>query len=397
MFSLVLYPYVYLTSRAAMMDLSANLFLASRSLGRGFFGTLWHVLLPAVRPGLAVGLALVLMETLNDFGTVDFFAVQTLTAGLFDTWLNLGDVGGAAQIAVSMVTFALLLIWLEQFSRRKVRVWQSRTPVSHKRVVLRGAPAWLACLFCTLLVVLGFLLPGGILLVYAVQYAAESWTPEFLVYARNSILLSATSGLMLVFTGLLLAYTQRLTRDRLTLTLNKVATVGYAMPGAVLAVGVIIPLAAFDNWLSDLAESWWGLSTGLLLSGSMFAILYAYNARFMAVAVGSAEAGLNRITPSMDQAARTLGHRPAAILRRVHLPILKKSLFTAGLIVFVDCMKELPATLILRPFNFETLATYVYQFASDEQLEQSALAALIIVAAGLIPVLILNRASMQRA
>jgi len=397
MFALVLYPYIYLTCRAALLEQSESMVLASRSLGVGTLKTLFRIVLPVIRPALAVGLALVLMETLNDYGTVSFFAVQSLTAGLYDTWLNMGNLGGAAQIASLMVGIAFLLLYLERFSRRQIKTYQSgvrKRPLRPRR--LNPMFAVLAVLFCGLLVLGGFVVPAGLLGYYAVVYFQQSWTPEFVTYALNSLTLASTAAIVLLVLGVLLAYSQRIAPRPLNLGMIRLACIGYAMPGAVLAIGVIVPLAALDNTINDYTEAYFNISPGLIFSGSVFAIIYAYSARFLTVSVGSAESGLARITPSMDQASKILGKDNLQTLFRIHLPLLRRSLLTAALIVFVDCMKELPATLLLRPFNFETLATYVYQYASDELLEQSALAALFIVVAGLLPVLLLNRASTRR-
>ena len=370
MFALVLYPYIYLTCRAALLEQSESMVLASRWLGVGTARTLFRVVLPAIRPSLAVGLALVMMETLNDYGTVSYFAVQSLTAGLYDTWLGMGNLGGAAQIASLMVGVSLLLLFLERLSRKRLKTYQSgvrKRPLRPRR--LSAGKSMLAIIFCSTLVVLGFLIPAGLLTYYAVAYFQQSWTTEFLTYTFNSLFLATTAAILLVVLGVLLAYAQRIAPRPFNLSMIRLASIGYAMPGAVLAIGVVIPLAAIDNSIDDFATRFFGFSTGLLLSGTVVAILYAYCARFLTVSFGSAESGLARITPSMDQAAKTLGKGSLQTLFLIHLPLLRKSLLTAALIVFVDCMKELPATLLLRPFNFETLATYVYQYASDELLE----------------------------
>ncbi|MAM88100.1 ABC transporter permease [Allohahella sp. A8] len=397
MFALVLYPYVYLTCRTALLEQSDNLMLASRVLGAGPARIFFRILLPICRPALAVGLSLVLMETLNDYGTVSYFAVQTLTAGLYDTWLNMGSVSGAAQIAVTMVGFALLLMFLERASRRSRERYSSS---NRQRAIqprkLRGWHAWLATLACLLPITLGFLVPCAVLLDYAISYFDVSWNSRFFSYAGNSLFLSGMSALVLIVVGTVLSYSIRIQPSRVNRLLARLSCVGYAMPGAVLALGVIIPFAATDNWIDSHMEAWTGEGTGLLLSGTTFAIIFAYCTRFATISIGSIESGMQRITPSMDQAATMLGSSPLNTLRRIHLPLLRPSLLTAALIIFVDCMKELPATLILRPFNFETLATFVYQYASDEQLAQSSLAALCIVVAGLLPLLLLNRASMQQ-
>eukprot|EP00163_Fabomonas_tropica_P000268 TRINITY_DN10167_c0_g3_i1.p1 TRINITY_DN10167_c0_g3~~TRINITY_DN10167_c0_g3_i1.p1 ORF type:complete len:563 (+),score=48.69 TRINITY_DN10167_c0_g3_i1:604-2292(+) len=392
MIGLVLYPYVYLLARAAFLEQSPSLFAVSRSLGHSALSTFFRVVLPIARPAIAVGLSLVLMETLNDFGTVDFFAVQTLTAGLFDTWMNLGNLGGAAQIATTMLIFVVILVTLERYSRRRQQQFAARDNRDPIQRFTMSMPRQLICVaVCALPVILGFAIPGATLAVYAWEYFDQSWNPDFLENALNSLLLSGTAALTTLIVGVTLAYSRRLHNTKGMQVLMRLSSLGYAMPGAVLAVGVIVPLAGFDNWLDSIARDWFGFSTGLLLSGTAFAMVFAYTVRFLAVSAGSVESALQKITPSMDMASRSLGHTPGKTLVHVHLPILRGTLMTAALVVFVDCMKELPATLILRPFNFETLATYVYQFASDERLYHSALPALIIVLAGIVPIILMSR------
>lgn len=392
MISLVLYPYIYLLARAAFLEQSPSLFAVSRSLGHSATGTFFRVVLPIARPAIAVGLSLVLMETLNDFGTVDFFAVNTLTAGLFDTWMNLGNLGGAAQIATVMLAFVLILVTLERYSRRRQQQFAARDlrdPL-HRFQLPRSRQA-LCLMACTLPLLLGFIIPAGVLSYYAWDHFAQSWTDDFVQNALNSLFLSGTAAFATLGIGLLLAYSRRLHDSRGMRVLMRLSSLGYAMPGAVLAVGVIVPLASFDNWLDLRMMRWFDWNSGLLLSGTAFAIVFAYTVRFLAVSAGSLESALQKITPSMDMASRSLGVPAGKTLLRVHLPMLRGTLVTAALVVFVDCMKELPATLILRPFNFETLATYVYQYASDEMLRQTALPALIIVVAGIVPVILMSR------
>ncbi len=392
MMSLALYPYVYMLARAAFLEQSVSLYQVARSLGQSPTGFLMRVSLPIARPAIAVGLALVLMETLNDFGTVDYFAVQTLTAGLYDTWLNMSNLGGAAQIATLMVAVVIMLVSLERYSRRKQKHYLSRNPgepIPPQR--LTGWQAVAAVAITATPVLLGFVLPFGVLGYYASQYFSESWSREFVSYAFNSFSLSALAALGTLLLGILLAYSKRLNKGPAARTLIRVASLGYAVPGAVLAVGIIVPFAAFDNQIDDWTREHLGISTGLLLSGSAFAVFFAYVVRFLAVAAGSVESSLDKVTHNMDMASRSLGHSYLSTLIQVHLPMIRRGAFTAMLVVFVDCMKELPATLILRPFNFETLATQVYQYASDELLEQSALSALVIVIVGLIPVILLDR------
>ncbi|MGM0774210.1 ABC transporter permease [Marinobacter sp.] len=392
MIGLVLYPYVYLLARAAFLDQSPSLFAVSRSLGHSALSTFFRVVLPIARPAVAVGLSLVMMETLNDFGTVDFFAVQTLTAGLFDTWMNLGNLGGAAQIATTMLAFVVILVTLERYSRRKQQQFAARDNRGPIHRFTMSFPRQLICVaVCALPVILGFLLPAITLGQYAWEYFDESWNTDFIRNTLNSLFLSGTAALTTLVIGVTLAYSRRLHNTRGMQIMMRLSSLGYAMPGAVLAVGVIVPLAAFDNQVDDIMRDTFGVSSGLLLSGSAFALIFAYTVRFLAVSAGSVESALQKITPSMDMASRSLGHTPGQTLVKVHLPMLRGTLITAALVVFVDVMKELPATLILRPFNFETLATYVYQFASDEQLAQSALPALIIVLAGIIPIILMSK------
>ncbi len=392
MIGLVLYPYVYLLARAAFLEQSPSLFAVSRSLGHSALSTFFRVVLPIARPAVAVGLSLVLMETLNDFGTVDFFAVQTLTAGLFDTWMNLGNLGGAAQIATTMLAFVVILVTLERYSRRKQQQFAARDNRDPIRRFTMSFPRQLICVaVCALPVIFGFLLPAITLGQYAWEYFDESWNPDFIRNTLNSLFLSGTAALTTLVIGVTLAYSRRLHNTRGMQIMMRLSSLGYAMPGAVLAVGVIVPLAAFDNQVDSVMRDTFGVSSGLLLSGSAFALVFAYTVRFLAVSAGSVESALQKITPSMDMASRSLGHTPGQTLVKVHLPMLRGTLITAALVVFVDVMKELPATLILRPFNFETLATYVYQFASDEQLAHSALPALIIVLAGIIPIILMSK------
>ena len=392
MIGLVLYPYVYLLARAAFLEQSPSLFAVSRSLGHSAISTFFRVVLPIARPAVAVGLSLVLMETLNDFGTVDFFAVQTLTAGLFDTWMNLGNLGGAAQIATTMLAFVVILVTLERYSRRKQQQFaarDNREPI--RRFSLSRPRQWVCVAVCAVPVIFGFLLPAATLGHYAWEYFDESWNPDFVRNTLNSLFLSGTAALTTLIIGVTLAYSRRLHDTRGMRVMMRLSSLGYAMPGAVLAVGVIVPLAGFDNWVDGILRDNFGVSSGLLLSGTAFALVFAYTVRFLAVSAGSVESALQKITPNMDMASRSLGHSPGNTLLKVHLPMLRGTLITAALVVFVDCMKELPATLILRPFNFETLATYVYQFASDEKLAHSALPALIIVLAGIIPIILMSK------
>lgn len=392
MLVLVLYPYVYLLARAAFLEQSASVLEAARVLGGTSQNLFFRVALPMARPAIVVGLSMALMETLNDFGTVDYFAVRTLTAGLYDVWLGMNNLGGGAQIATLLLMFVMMLIGLEKISRRHQQNFQPTATRFRQltRHPLSGRRAMLASAACLAPILLGFLIPAWVLVNYAITYFAESWTEDFRQIAINSMLLSGTAAATAVTIGILLSYSQRLHPTRLLRTSVNVSSMGYAVPGAVLAIGVIIPFATFDNTLDDFMRRHFDISTGLLLSGTVFALIFAYTVRFLAVAYGSVDASMKKISPHMDDAARSLGHSSASILTRIHLPLMKSGVLTAALVVFVDCMKELPATLILRPFNFDTLATHVYQFASDELIGEASLGALLIVLVGLAPVILLT-------
>jgi len=393
---LVLYPYVYLLARSSFIEQSPNLSAVSRLSGRSPFKTFMFVSLPIARPAIAIGVALALMETLNDFGTVDFFSVHTLTAGIYDVWLNMGNLGGAAQIASVMLTFVVLLLSLEYVGRRRQRFYQSAGRFSNKqRKQLVGRSKWLAIFVCAAPVSLGFILPFLMLLKYAIQYFEQSWSPEFREYVFNSLYVSTTAAVVCATLAVVVCYGRRLHRSTSMIIAARIASVGYAVPGAVLAVGIVIPLASFDNAMDTFFRARFDISTGLMLTGTTFALIMTYVIRFLAISIGSVESSMSKISESVDMAARTLGYSASRTLGRFQLPLLKSGILTAALIVFVDTMKELPATLLLRPFNFETLSTHVYQFASDEMIEQSALGALCIVISGLLPVILLSKTISQ--
>ncbi len=394
--SLVLYPYVYVTARAGFLELSPSMLESSRVLGRGQVYTFFKIALPLARPSIVLGLTLALMETLNDFGTVDYFAVQTFTTGIFDVWLNMNNLGGAAQISTVALTFVMLLVWLERISRRQQRYFQQGQRFRHLPIIkLRGRQKWLAVFLCLLPVVFGFFVPSSLLLYYSVLYFAESWTAEFRVLFFNSISLSLIAALVATLFAVILTYSRWMSLHWFNRFAVRLTSMGYALPGVILALGVLIPLASLDRWLDGLSEKFFGYDLGLLFSGTVFAILLAYVIRFLAVAFGSVESSMTKVTPTMDMAARSLGYTARETLVKFHLPLLRGGIVAALLLVFVDCMKELPATLVLRPFNFDTLATHVYQYASDELLEQASLSALVIVLSGLIPIIILNRSLTQ--
>ncbi|TVQ66923.1 MAG: iron ABC transporter permease [Oceanospirillales bacterium] len=390
MMVLVLYPYVYLLSRSAFLEQSATMLEASRTLGCSTWQSFIRVGLPIARPSIVVGVVLALMEALNDFGTVDYFAVRTLTAGIFNVWFHMRNLGGGAQIAVVLLIFIVVLILIERFARRKKRYHSSTRSVAPPRIHLTGWKAVAAVIACTLPILLGLIIPGAQLVAYSIKFYEASISAGFFVYAKNSLILSAVAALVAVTLGLFLAYAGRLGKGPFLSSCLRLVSLGYAVPGAVLAVGILYPFGYFDNFIDAIMFERFGISTGLLFSGSMFILIYAYVARFLALSYGTVEAGLTRIRPNLDGAARTLGRSPSGVLRDVHVPILRGSLGTAAILVFVDTMKELPATLILRPFNFNTLATHVYQYAKDEQIEIAALGSLTIVLVGLIPTILLS-------
>lgn len=401
LFSLVLYPYVYLTARAAFLQQTASTVEVARLLGHGTWRTLWHVSLPLARPGILAGTVLALMETLADFGTVAYFGIPTFSTGIFRTWFSLGDKIAAAQLSACMMLFVIAILWLERASRGRAQVHDDGRTGQRQPLVrpLMGWRGWLACGLCAAPVMLGFLIPALMLCRMAWVDGDAQFGPRFVGLVRNSFVLASTTALVAVLVALAIGYAGRGAthglRARLVRALTRLCGMGYALPGSVIAVGVLVPVAQFDNALSGWLQQHLGLSVGLLLTGGMTALVYAYLVRFLGVALQSVNAGLARITPAMDSAARSLGHGPTATLRRVHAPLLRGSLLTAALIVFVDVMKELPATFVMRPFNFDTLAVQAYNLAADERLAEAATASLVIVLVGLLPVIVLSRAIRQ--
>ena len=392
MLTLVLYPYVYLLSRAAFLEQSVCVLEVSRTLGSGPWVGFRRVALPLARPAIITGLTLALMETLADYGTVEYFGIPTFTTGIFRTWFGLGDPGAAAQLAALMMTFVLVLIVLERYSRRRARFHHTSARYSKlPRYHLRGSMATAAVAACGLPIVLGFLIPSGQLFQWAMATTDMWLRPEFLRLVWNSISLAAIAAVLAVLLSLIMAYGKRLSPSGPTNAAVRIASMGYAIPGTVIAVGIMLPFAFIDNSIDSFMRERFDLSTGLILSGTLVALVFAYCVRFMAVSLNTVDAGLAKIKPSMDDAARSLGMSPGRVLRQVHMPIMRGSLLTALLLVFVDVLKELPATLILRPFNFNTLAVRAFELASDERLADSASAALAIVLVGIIPVILISR------
>ena len=390
MFVLVLYPYVYLPVRAAFAGGGANLGEAARILGLTPSQAFERVALPLARPAIAGGVLLAVMETLADFGAVSYFGVDTFTSGIYKAWFGLGDKAAAARLACLLLLFTLLVLWLEKSQRGRARYAASNARNAGAVSRWRGWRAAGGIVLGIVPVLLGFVLPVLVLLRLAFREAQSVEWSRFAAYAFNSVTVAALAAAAALAVALVIAYAVRLDA-RLNWT-ARIAALGYAVPGAVIAVGVLIPLGAFDNALDAFMREHFGLRTGLLLTGSVAALVFAYVVRFLAVAFNNVEAGLLRVTPSMDDAARSAGLTPLATLLRVHAPIIAKSIAVALLLVFVDAMKELPATLAVRPFNFDTLATAAYTLAKDERLGEAAWPCLAIVLVSLVPVLLLSKA-----
>jgi iron(III) transport system permease protein len=386
LFALVLYPYVYLLARTAFLERSPRMWDAARTLGVGPWRAFFAISLPLARPAAAAGIALALMETLADYGAVAYFGVPTLTTGIYKSWYTFSDRIGAAQIAAVLLIAVTLLMVLEQKSRGRARYYavgaRARSEASARLGRLHGIGA---ALFCAMPILLGFLVPVGILVRLMRREEAVGFSARYLGWLSNSVILAGVTAVAAVLICVLLAYAARLGRNPWQAISNRVVSMGYAVPGAVIAVGVLIPLARIDAW---------GAERGMqfVLTGSVVALVYAYLVRFLAVSLQTVQAGLVKITPSMDASARILGQGPVGVLCRVHAPLLWRSLLTAGLLVFVDVVKELPATLTVRPFNFDTLAVITHQLAADERLGEAALPAFTIVMIAFVPVIVLARA-----
>jgi iron(III) transport system permease protein len=395
MFSCALDPYVYLLARNAFLEQSRSSIEAARLAGLGAWGSFFRAALPLARPALAAGTALALMETLADFGVVSYFAVETFTTGIFKAWLSMGDIVAADQLATCLVGFVVIVLALERWNRGGARYHNTggRKPQPPQR--LHGAGAAAALVACGAPVLFGFALPAGILLKLAITASEAEWHARVLELVANSFTVAGITALLAVLVAVVLAYANRLSKNPLVAGASRTAALGYAIPGAVIAVGIMVPLGRLDNALAAWMQGAFGIDLGLVFTGTIAALVYAYLVRFLAVALQTVDAGLAKVTPSMDDAARSLGLGPGATLRRVHAPLLSSSLLTAGLLVFVDTMKELPATFALRPFNFDTLAVAAYHLTQDERLAEAAIPSLVIVAVGLLPLVFISRRMMQ--
>ena len=390
--SSVLYPYVYLTVRMVFLMQGRKAADVARPLGASQATIFLRILLPLARPAIAVGVTLALMEAVNDIGAVEFLGVRTLTFAVYSTWLNRGDLYGATQIALLMLAVIVLLVTIERLARRQQRFTLGRSdrpqPGSER---LSGGRGFLAVAACALPIILGFAIPLLVLGDYALRRLDQLADPQLWRAFRHTVALASITGLVTVTVGFLLAYGVRLTGSKRLVLMSRLAVLGYAVPGTVLAIGILIPLAGLDNFVDARMRETFDVSTGLLLSGSGFAIVYAGFVRFMAMGHGSLESGFAKVSTHLDMAARTLGRAPGATLIEVLLPLMRPALLTAFLLVFVEASKELSATILLRPFDFETLATFVYAQTSRSAFEEGAVAALLIVLVGILPVAILNR------
>ncbi|CAB0149491.1 Molybdenum transport system permease protein ModB [Pseudidiomarina piscicola] len=392
--SLVLFPYVYLITRATFLQQSATTLEAGRSLGLSPWQCFWRIALPLARPAIVTGTTLALMETLADYGTVQYFGVTTFTTGIFRTWYGLGDLSGALQLAGLLLVAVIALILIERWSRKQAR-YDQRSSRPAEPFQLSGGKAWLASAACWLPLVFGFILPALQLAGWSVE-RWQVWTDiEFWQLAWNSFALAFTAALLVVTVALWLAYGRRQLPTRWVRSSVAFAGLGYAIPGLVIAVGLLVLLSSADQVLISFSQKWFGWNPGLLLSGTLFALIFAYTVRFLSVALQTVQAGLAEIRPSMDEAARIHGYRPFQVLRAIHLPLLRPSVLTAIILVGVDVLKELPATLVLRPFDFNTLAVRAYEMAGDERLADAGPPALMMVLVGLIPVILLSRAMLK--
>lgn len=398
--SSVLYPYIYLACRSMFLMQGRAAADVARTLGAGPVRVFLLVQVPMARPAIMIGLTLVAMETLNDIGAVEFLGVQTLTFSIYDTWLNRGSLAGAAQIACIMLVFVIGLMMIERAARRRQRFASHKTTAAvHDvvRVKLAGWKKWAATAVCLLPVLSGFGVPFLVLGNFALKRLDQFLAPRLLDAFLHSVLVSGLTALASVFLGFVLAYAARTGRSPITDVAGRLASFGYGVPGTVLAIGVLFPLAAIDNALDARMRAYFDVSTGLIMSGTGFAIIYACTVRFLTMAEGTLEAGFHKLSPHLDMAARALGRTSAQTLRTVLLPMMRPAVLTAALLVFIETMKELSATIMLRPFNFNTLATLVYEDASRARVEDASVAAIIIVVAGMVPVILVSRSLENRS
>ncbi len=392
MFSLVLYPYVYLLARASFAAKNQAIIDASKTLGASPLRRFFKIALPMARPAIIAGLTLALMETLADFGTVQYFGIPTFTTGIYRTWTGFGDTTTAAQLSLLLLAFVTLLMLVEFWSRRQAKYFsQSQTSKQYNIQILTGTKSFWAFIICFLPILLGFIVPAIQLLAWSISTAETNFNLEFLKLMWNSFYLAFLTASSAVIIALLLAYSKRIQGNRFIRTMVKITTLGYAIPGTIIAIAVIIMFTSIDNAFNTWMIKNFDISTGLLLSGTLFILVFAYTFRFLSISLQTIDSGLSKIKDSMDEAALTLGASRWDILFKIHLPLLKTSLLTAFILVFVEVLKELPTTLILRPFNFNTLSVKAYEMAADERLADAGLPALLIVLTGIIPVIFLSK------
>jgi iron(III) transport system permease protein len=393
LFGFVLYPYVYLAAHATFQTQGSLFGEAARMLGARPWQLARRITLPLARPAIAVGVALALLETLNDIGASEYLGVQTLTLSIFATWLNRGSLAGAAQMACLMLLIVAVLIALERLGRRhRDFAGSAQDPRRVSRITLTGPVRWVATIACFIPVVLGFLLPAGYLLREAITRGLlVGFDAELARYALTTIALATTATAVTLVLGFAAVAALRYVGHRAIAACVNIAGVGYAVPGTVLALGLLSPLVLVDDGINAVTRAFGGHGVGLVLAGSAAALVIVYVIRFLAIAIGFAQAAYSRISPELDDVARMLGAGAGTLARTIHLPLARPAIAGAALLVFVDCLKELPATLLLRPLNVETLATYIYQFATRGSFEQGSLAALLIVAVGILPVIRITR------
>ena len=391
--SLVLYPYIYLLARSAFLEQSDSIQKSCRLMGYNNWQSFFLVALPIARPAILAGLALTLMETLADYGTVAYFGVSTFTTGIFRTWFSLGEVNSAAQLSIMLLSFVIILMVLEQQSRRRSRYFNSGNYQKNQPTQLNPVGSMTALILTSTPIIFGFALPTGKLLFWAFDSYQDVVNADFFKLMLNSVSLAFITAIIACAMALVVSYAKRINSNNRMINLaHKIVLSGYAIPGTVIAVGLLIPLTLVDRGISNIANTFFQFNWGLLLSGTLVALIIAYLVRFLSVSTQTIDSGLNQISPQLEFAAQSLGKSHGRILWEIHLPILRRSVLTAGLIVFVDVMKELPATLILRPFNFNTLAVKSFELASDELLSHAAPAAISIILVGLIPVILLSKA-----
>ena len=390
--SIVMYPYVYLMASASFKQQAGYVLEITKIMGHSSLKSFFKVSLPIAMPSIMVGGILIIMEAMGDFGVVSLLGVNTLTVAVYDVWLQVNDVGFAAQMALVMILFVFLLVYMDKVYRNKQKIYLSTNSLvkSYKLIQLTGLQKLSAVVFCWGLILVGFVVPAGILLDYSIRFFEDAYTDEFHQYFINSLMLAIIGVVFVMLISIFLGYYSRAKKHlKINNALISFARIGYAVPGGVFAIGVFIPFANFDNYIDGVMLKYFNISTGLLFSGGIFLLVYAYVAKFINVGVGSVENSLARVSTTMDEVSKVLGYGKITIFKKIHFPLIKTGILAGSIIVFVDIVKELPATLLLRPFNFETLATHVYQYASDDLIEQASMGALLIVLLGMLPVIIL--------